>query len=138
MGRFVDKTAPVFFRRCSPLFFMKRGASRLLLALFLGCLSLGVAFPSEISRGCEAAFQTQNYSLARTLCETEARLGDNQASYWLAQMMLEGLGGHKDEKAALQWLKRPAMDGCIDAQVKLVGLYERGVSGNPEYNQALK
>ena len=111
---------------------------RFLLLFLVSCHLPTMVFASEILQGCEAAFQTKNYSLARSLCEVEARQGNNKASYLMAQMLLEGLGGEKNEQAALGWLKRPAMDGQIDAQVKLVGLYERGVNGKPEYKQALQ
>ena len=62
--------------------------------------------------------------------------GDPRAQYWLATMMLAGLGGDKEERQAAKWFKLAARKGHVAAQAEFgrmllegVGVERRTVEG---------
>lgn len=52
---------------------------------------------------------------ARLIIEAAAHLGLARAQVWLGRMLLEGMGGLKNETAAYEWFKRAAARGNADA-----------------------
>ncbi|HEU5046348.1 MAG TPA: tetratricopeptide repeat protein [Rickettsiales bacterium] len=66
--------------------------------------------------------------LARTL--EEAKQGDAEAQYQIAEAYLEGEGVHQDEKEAAEWYYKSAMQGYTPAQFAM-GFVYRGGNGIP-------
>lgn len=70
-------------------------------------------------------------SEAREKCQRQAEGGDRQAQYVLAELLIVGLFGDKDESSAFHWCGLSAGQGYAPAKLLLAGFYESGWAGVP-------
>lgn len=102
------------------------------------CLAL-VAFSSPVLAGFNegvAAYQSGNIPLAVTEFRAAADGGHSDSQFNLALMYEQGIGVTKDEKEALNWYLKAALQGNMNAQYNLAVLYENGRGCDVNFKEA--
>ncbi|HET7620540.1 MAG TPA: hypothetical protein VFK39_01440 [Gemmatimonadaceae bacterium] len=89
-----------------------------------------VAAAQSQARSCQDAFDAKEWTLAATLCASEARAGTVTAQRNIGVMYDRGVGVQRDPAKAAEWLRTAAEAGSRDAAYQLGAMYEsgRGVS----------
>ena len=80
----------------------------------------------------------QSYSLARQWYEAAAEKGHGMATYELALMYQEGLGGEKNGEKAAEFFIKAAECGVDDAKFELGVMYANGNGVKKNYVKAMK
>lgn len=84
-------------------------------------------------------FNSGNYEKANELFQQLAIRGDARAQFTLALMYGSGQGVQEDHKQSVDWCKKAAEQGLVEAQNFLGKIYENGIGGvNQDYKQAVE
>ena len=73
--------------------------------------------------------QNENYPAAMTLLKPLAATGNAMAQYQLARMYRAGRGVLANNATALDWMRRAAWQGQLEAQDELASYYQEGIAG---------
>jgi len=96
----------------------------------------GLARATATGRGVpqDQVAADQLYHKSRSAYAKDADRGDTHAMARLGQLCEEGLGGNKDDGAAMEWYRKAALRGNTEAMVRLGFLYQdsSGTTGKDE------
>lgn len=81
---------------------------------------------------------TGRYRWSKHWYEQSAKLGFAEAMRNLARFHHRGLGGSRNDSAALHWANEAVRSGLVDAMVDIGQMYERGVNERRDPGEALR
>ena len=90
---------------------------------------------ADFSSGVES-YKKGDHGHAFEQWQALARQGDSRAQYRLAQMLSEGVGVPRDDRAALRWYRKAAEQGSIVAQYELALMYSLGRGVSQDHSRA--
>jgi TPR repeat protein len=108
--------------------------------LITALLALALAITSPANAGLDegiAALEAGNYAVALREFQALAKKENPYAQLMLGMMYAEGKGVAQDDTEAVNWIRKAAMQGDVDAQYRLGAMYFNGLGVIQDHKEAV-
>ncbi|WP_185236017.1 tetratricopeptide repeat protein [Teredinibacter franksiae] len=107
------------------------------LPLLVGVLMFSAQCFAQNDTQCKTLYKTENYQSAYRVCALAAQQGYVVGRYYAGVMMVQGLGGPKNEIQGVAYLEMAAEKGFSDAQRDLGTAYHLGIARKVNLDKAM-